>query len=565
MRRRTKSLKAMLGFLLSLVMVIGIMTNTAFAANNGTLTISKTASVTTDWTGMKVKAYEVFKLESGNADNKVYSVKQDFKSFFNIDGIKGSFDGTKDVYLKYDADQNKIVTTDTAVAGTTITIPMANAAKLDETYGEADLVGRMQNNSNEIALFYTWIEKFIENSAISATEVTADANSPITINNLEEGYYALIFTNVPSGISVKQGILLATGNEMEIKTEPVTITKKVKNEADADYGNRADAEVGDNLDYEITTTVPTLTDYENLTQFEISDTLTNQKLDENSMVLEIGNTIFTKSDTGFKNGENVIATLNAGTYANGTQEFTVTFDTKALKAYQGQAVTLTYQAELQSDAVKVNGNDVILNYTNNGSTGMATDHTDVYTYGIKIQKKFSDNSTDYSAVTFKLYDANTEGKKGTALNVVEKMEGVYVLSDADDTVTGAEMSLATDGSLTIEGLDVDQVYWLEETATADGFNVSGDIQIRLSGDEGTLILNNCTALVGGAGKNLVTEITNDATTKIALAKLEILNQKGFSLPETGGAGTWMFTIGGILLIAAAGGLFVISRKRNNAK
>ena len=40
------------------------------------------------------------------------------------------------------------------------------------------------------------------------------------------------------------------------------------------------------------------------------------------------------------------------------------------------------------------------------------------------------------------------------------------------------------------------------------------------------------------------------------------DKKGFQLPTTGGAGTWMFTIGGIVLIAAAGGVFFALRRKS---
>ena len=43
--------------------------------------------------------------------------------------------------------------------------------------------------------------------------------------------------------------------------------------------------------------------------------------------------------------------------------------------------------------------------------------------------------------------------------------------------------------------------------------------------------------------------------------LVIGNKQGFNLPTTGGAGTWMFTIGGLVLMAGAVVVFISSRKK----
>ena len=44
-------------------------------------------------------------------------------------------------------------------------------------------------------------------------------------------------------------------------------------------------------------------------------------------------------------------------------------------------------------------------------------------------------------------------------------------------------------------------------------------------------------------------------------KFEVENQKGFSLPETGGMGTYLFTIGGIVIMAGAAFALIAMKKR----
>ena len=51
----------------------------------------------------------------------------------------------------------------------------------------------------------------------------------------------------------------------------------------------------------------------------------------------------------------------------------------------------------------------------------------------------------------------------------------------------------------------------------------------------------------------------------AFAPLSVVNTRGFDLPQTGDNGTMMFTIFGILAMAAAASVIVIvSRKKRNA-
>lgn len=90
---------------------------------------------------------------------------------------------------------------------------------------------------------------------------------------------------------------------------------------------------------------------------------------------------------------------------------------------------------------------------------------------------------------------------------------------------------------------------------------------------GTVNVYECT--VDGDGKVAVSNTTpvskykqtltwNEATYGIGetdgTVKLNVLNKKGFDLPTTGGMGTWLFTIGGLILMAGAVVLFAKSKK-----
>ena len=360
------------------------------------------------------------------------------------------------------------------------------------------------------------------------------------------------------------------------------LTKQVKPVDKADYAASATAALGEALEYKITSKVPTLTDYGNLTEFVFTDTLVRQVVDSNSFALKIGEVSASRDKNSFKIDNTVVATLDLASYDTVNdptdtsktvpgQKFTLTFETDVLENYQGKGITLTYRASLTADAVNVNKNHVSLDYTNGSDDSELTADTEVYTYGIEVQKTFSDASTDYTGVEFKLY-GDDQGRQGTQIALVGE-KGSYrvpVINTEDGLPeSGSTDALVLDnnGKLTITGLD-EGTYWLVETAAPSGFTVADPIQIVLAKDSespSVLDKDNSTAKYNGEGDSLITGIGSQTNTQISLAQLTVLNQKGFSLPSTGGAGTWMLTIGGILLIAAAGGLYVIYRKKFAAK
>lgn len=549
----TKKLGAVLAAVMVFTLSFGM---SVFAAD-----IQVNAPAGTSINGMTVNAYKMLDLEAGTGNQATYTVNADFTDLFAAakTAYTGDVKAASTVYLTYDYTNHKLVLSDETSAGA---IDLANTTKLDSTYFEADLISRLTDNGDK-ELFSAWTADYVAANSIDAVTATATENSSVTITGLGAGYYAVLASNVPDGVSILNSILQVTSADgpvsVELKAESIPFEKKVS-VGDSAPAADATASVGDTLTYTITSRVPNPADFTDITEYVISDTLTNQLLDPDSLVLTIGTTVFKSNPAAGETDINAIATENYGRYTEGSQSFSLTFNTAALAAYKGQAVTLTYSAELTSDAVNINGNDATLEYTNDGNVSSQTAHTDVYTFGMDITKVFSDGSTThYADVTFQLRTDASDAD--TAIGFAGD-NGVYVKADSDDTQV-KDLELATDGSLTLTGLNAG-TYYLVETATAenDGFNLAAPVTVVLTQDadsKADLDGNTTTATMGG--KDLTVTISENQD-QVSLAGFEVLNQKGFQLPTTGGVGTWMFTIGGIVLIAAAGGVFFALRRKS---
>ena len=599
MRKHNRFLSRFVGMLVVLTLVVGLVPATAFAADgDASITIKEPVwtDASEDWAGTKANAYLVLdQINDSETDvsKKVYKVTGEFDGFFNIDTdrnngtVEEMFGNGEAVYLWFDG--TKLVAGMTRPAsGEYITFSGDNAKALDKTYGEADLISRITGDKgvggSYAGVFYSWLEKYIEAERITTSyTATADASvgtqGSVIISGLDEGYYAVDFKNVPSGLSIKQGVMIATTGttsaEMNLKAENLPFEKEISEKDKNQWFDELTAETGDVLDYKLTAQIPTLTDYANLTKFTMSDTLNRQELEAESVEIAIeGVNIRRDADNRFYVGETLIATLAPVGYAGEKSSFALTFEPSALEAYEGETVTVTYSARLTTDAVKVNVNDAKLVWSNNGSDSSLTDSTRVYTYGVELTKTFSDvnvSADEIDDVVFRMYRGNGQNKE---LLYFTGSAGRYTLVSGSDGTDGAaaDLKLDTDSrKLTIIGLDDDETYILKEIKTADGYNlIDDDVTIDLEaqiGPNGMLLDETATKVKLGNTDLTVEFVNNTDTTDTAIASVafELYNQRGFSLPKTGDTGTWVLTVGGILLIASGVALVVISRKIKSSK
>lgn len=175
-----------------------------------------------------------------------------------------------------------------------------------------------------------------------------------------------------------------------------------------------------------------------------------------------------------------------------------------------------------------------------------------YTFGVHMTKYLGEegNLAPEGSVTFALYREKDGQKQAVPL------------SRSGDTYQVAlqgsnELSVSADGTFTILGLG-EGTYYLRELSTAEGYALPNeDIALILAGErsagEYTGRLDAAQCMVDGQQGN--------ASVQDGTLYLSVINPRTFYIPNTGGAGSWMFTAGGLLIIAGGVVYLAVSRKK----
>lgn len=385
---------------------------------------------------------------------------------------------------------------------------------------------------------------FAETDASEAKKVNGD---PVEVTKISVPFFvSLPFTD-------------ASGNEVtdiyaypKNSTGTVDINKKIASvNSTAVNDTKANANIGDVINYEVSFSVPVPEN--GLAALKVVDTMDKGlTFDNGDDAITISRT--TPSHTGTLEKDTDYTVTPAG--GNGAAT-TITIDFAKyltnLTPNSTESFTITYKATLNENAVlgdDANKNNVELQWKNTGEENPDTlpgDETKVFTYGIDLLKT-GENNDPLENVEFTL----TNGEDA-AVNVTKVGANTYYTPGGNSNIVKTDAQ----GKINIRGL-APGTYKLTETKTANGY--------VLLKNPVTVVINQTSAETGEATATVngdaVTMTNDELNVDSATAKvpLNVINSKGFDLPQTGAAGTAIFAIAGIVLVAVAGALLIFRRK-----
>ena len=357
-------------------------------------------------------------------------------------------------------------------------------------------------------------------------QATPTANGSATISNLKLGYY-LVDSTVGALCS------LDTTNPsvvMREKNEVPTIKKKVQEDSDDTWGDVNDADIGQTVNFKSTVSAkPGARNY-----------VVHDKMDAALKFDSV--TSITAGDTTLTKGTDYTVVTTGLT--DGCT-FHIEFAETYLDSINADTnIVINYTAKLTSDAVAGTGydNETWLNYGDNQHT--EHDTTTTYTWKLPIYKYHMDGGTKKAldGAEFILYKGSEENRVYAQVAKGKLTGWTTTKTDATTLVSDAE------GKIAVEGLDAD-IYYLEETKAPGGYNkLAGPVKVEIS------------HTVSVEGADMTHTLKQDSTN---VEKVEIENNSGTELPNTGGIGTTIFyVLGSILVIGAV--VLLITKKRMSA-
>ena len=387
-----------------------------------------------------------------------------------------------------------------------------------------------------------------------------------SITDLAAGYYLIKNTDVETGEVFTDYILQVVKNvTVQPKSGKPTLDKQIKHNETGEWGVVGDNQIGDTVEFRTITTVPYVsgyTQYKYVIYDEMSAGLTSNVKNENDVTIKVNDT--TELDKKY-----YTVTVDE----KNANKFTVTVDVlKAIqdnKMYTGNKLYTYYTGILNENAkVYKDGkqeNKAYLEYSNNPHNNTATNKTPekvVYdwTFKMEINKIDGESNAPLSDAKFvlsknKSCSLGTIGDDGTPsittdlIDLIEDNDGSYTVAPAGHTGT----YVMTAGNITIKGLDDATEYYLYETKAPAGYNRLTDaVKFKI-----TATYNDT-----GDSYTSVTAAVNDV--EQSSVSVQVANNKGSTLPSTGGIGTTLFyVIGGVLMAVAA--VLLVTKKRMNNK
>jgi len=431
------------------------------------------------------------------------------------------------------------------------------------------------------------------------TEKTAGTDGTVSMT-LEPGYYLFLVATKAENDKIYQPVtafvqvknekvsVYAAGTEItetpnvafKSTTGPV-IEMKVKDDgltAPA-WKDTAAGKVGEEMDFYIQVTAPAYKGKATLTTLDLEDTLAGLEYVAGS----VG--VYETQDIGTASAVADAVTVDAGAYTAGSQKVTFKLNySKVCDVNGAVSVYVHYKAVVKAEAAvkdAVTSGSAVLKYatsvepTVTKTTAAAT--ATVYTYAFSLAKTSDEDiegGADKKPLTnagFTLYSDNA--MKTPVSMIKETVGGETYYRPALTGETGVTELLADMGTgqntLLVRGLDA-ATYYLKETKVPFGYYApKGDFAVQLTGDRDVETLNGNLAAAPASSftaTNTIDNVLLNGTASVNGTEQNRLdaslkNSSTPVLPTTGGVGTVMFTVVGLLCMGAALWFFLFARRR----
>ena len=362
-----------------------------------------------------------------------------------------------------------------------------------------------KNDTFSAAAFSKTLQSALEGK--SGINLTV-SNGKATVTGLDLGYYFVSGTN---------------GALCNLTTTQPDATIYDKN--DVPFEKSADdvsVEVGQEVHFELLSKVPDTTGFDTYA-YEITDTM--------SAGLSFSKDVQVYVDSVLQTDNVTISNAEDGT------GFSLILDVMQLQDQTGKQIKVTYSAVVNESAVSViQENDAQLKYssdpTDDSKFAVITDAEKLYTAKIVIDK-FETENEDKKLANAQFVLMNSDGAFYTYDEETETVG--WAAAQQDATV----MTTDQNGSAVFLGLE-DGVYTLKEIKAPAGYNLLTDtIDITVAGS------------------------ISDETQLTVTA--EVANNTGSRLPSTGGAGTKMFYVIGIMMMTVPAAWVLIRKQRGTGE
>lgn len=534
-----KTIKRLGAVLLAMAMAVSVLCTGALAADT-TYSITVKPAVS----GRTYEAYQVFKGTVATGDDKK-------KVLSDIEW--GSGVNSTELVEELQNTENNPLSTDFSEKNTAVDIAAVVAGY----------------DSDKIKKFATVVGKHLQTTATGTSGEFDSTNQIYTISGLSAGYYLVKdkdnTVNAENHDAYTNYIMEVVQNvEVTPKTAVPTVTKKIVE--DGDKKNATTAKVGDVVNFELTGTLPdNYADYTKY-QYEFHDTLSKGLTYNGDVEVFVKNG---ETETKLASTSYTVEPENRQT-TTPSQDTTITVKFADLKKNtvtgannttvtigKDSKIIVKYSATLNENAVvgeAGNTNTVNLVYSNNPnntSTGTTKDDkATVYTFQLNVTKVDGTNSgTKLAGAKFKLYYETDN----TRYYVKEVTNDNTIKSWTNTENEALELTTDSNGDITVKGLK-EGTYYLEETKAPDGYNkLTAPVKVDIANDSTDIHKLDSVKADGVDG------IVSDDK---AIGTITVANNKGSTLPSTGGMGTKLFyTIGGILMAGAA--IVLVVRKRRS--